>query len=432
MKKMFYYDTNGRPHANLGELVENYLSDNHVVLCKRQYYIYNPATGLWCPQTIEEIQLDAARYFQANTELDWHYSYKKEVTEKLKVEISSIEEMDCASETAVCMLNGVYDLADDSFGKHSPDYYFTTGLQIKYTPNAKCEKFIKFLKQLSCKKKNRRKSLEEFLGLALTKSLNSRGFVMIGTGRNGKSVFANIACALAGKDRWTSLSLKEMPNYGSAVLQDKTLAVISEIDKKTSNSLMINELKQALSGENMQVNRKYHDLFNMRCRATILILTNHTIGFEFDDTDGALRRFHIFPAEYQVKEDDVDVDLEKHLLEELEGIFLLAANGYRRLQANNFEYSSKKESDQLIASILERENPLRAFVKGAIEMCANHFIAYSELRQRFIEWCESKGIEYSDVSVDSKKICLEVSKQFNIKTHKSNGKRGLLNIRFKE
>ncbi len=272
MQEMFYIDKCGAPHAIVEALVANYLEDNNVVLCKKQYYVYCPNTGLWSIKTIEEIQLDVARYYQDNTGRNWHVKYKKEVIEKLKVEISEVDEMDCANKTTVCMLNGVYDLATDEFVKHSPQFYFTSGLQINYNPKSHCMRFRKFLKEISCNREDRMKSLIEFLGLALTKEVNSQAFIMVGAGRNGKSVFANIACALVGQDRWTAATLKEMPRFGAAVLQDKTLAIISEIDKMTSSSLMINELKQALSGENMQGNLKFKDLFTFRPYASILIL----------------------------------------------------------------------------------------------------------------------------------------------------------------
>ena len=320
------------------------------------------------------------------------------------------------------------NIEKDELEDLSPMYYFTSGLQINYNPKAKCEQFKKFLIEISCNKSSRKNSLEEFLGLSLVREINGQAFVMVGSGRNGKSVFGNIAYALAGKDRSATLNIKGLSKFGSAILEGKTFAIISEIDKMTSNNLMTNELKQILTGENMWVDKKYKDPKTCRFFASILILTNHGIGLKLDDTDGTLRRLHIFPAEYELKESDIDVKLEEKLLSELEGIFLLAIKGYRRLKNNNFVFSSHKESIRYITKLMRETNPLRAFVKEKIRKCSDNFITYDELRESYNEWKKQNGID-SNEDFLSKKIYKEVEKQYSIvERKKSNGIRGIKHI----
>ncbi len=138
---------------------------------------------------------------------------------------------------------------------------------------------------------------------------------------------------------------------------------------------------------------------------------------------------HIFPAEYQIKDSDVDIELEADLRSELEGIFILAAKGYRELKKHGYLYSSKAESDQLIASMLKRENPIRAFVKERIVFCPGNFVSYEKIRQCFTAWCDKEDIDLSTVKPDSTVIKAEIKKQYNVKPDKSNGKRGLRNIK---
>ncbi len=191
---------------------------------------------------------------------------------------------------------------------------------------------------------------------------------------------------------------------------------------------MTNELKQILTGENMWVNKKYINPKSLSFRASVLILTNHNIGLKSDDTDGTLRRLHIFPAEYEIKESDVDVKLEEKLLSELEGIFLLAIKGYRRLKNNNYVYSSHRESDRYLSKMMKNTNPLRAFVKEKIRKCSDNFITYDVLRESYNEWKKQNGID-SKVKINSKIIYEEVSKQYSIvERKKSNGVRGIKHI----
>ena len=277
----------------------------------------------------------------------------------------------------------------------------------------------------------RRKSLEEFLGISLVHDVGGgQAFIMYGRGANGKSVYMKIACALTGADRWTTVTLKEMPNFGTAVLRGKTLAVISEIDNQTSNSLMINELKQALTGEYMQCNEKYKPIGTIRPFASFLILSNFQIGLLFDDTEGALRRLHILPCEMYLSESERDNGLESKLMKELDGIFLLAAEGYRRLRRNHYQYSSKKESDRILSEILRSENPLRSFVKEKIGYSYGSNMLFRTITESYREWCIQNGIEFTQV--DSKMLYKEISKQYNVSRHKSGSDRGIKHIKIKE
>ena len=432
MISMIGEDENGHPYLIHQALVDNYLKENLIVMCKGIYYLYDFDTGVWeAKKDIEAIQIDTARFMKKHTNLDWKVGYKKDIIEKLKVEIQEIKEMDVAPSTMVCLLNGVYDMATGEFGEFEPAYYFTSHLQVNYDPNAKCKLFSKFLREISCRNRLRRKSLEEFLGISLVRDVGGgQAFIMWGHGANGKSVYMKIACALAGIDRWTTVSLKEMPNFGTVVLRGKTLAVISEIDKQTSNSLMTKELKQALTSEYMSCNEKNKPITTIRPFASFLILSNFQIGLLFDDTEGALRRLHILPCEMYLSENERDNGLEDKLMEELDGIFLLAAEGYRRLCSNNYQYSSKNESDSILREILRSENPLRSFVKEKIEYSYGSNMLFRSLNESYKEWCIQNGIEFTQV--DSKALYREISKQYNVSRHKSGSDRGIKHIKIKE
>lgn len=194
--RMSIKNRDGIELPDLENTVKNFLSVNEVVICQSQYYLYDAKKGLWKSQSLDNIATLIAKYLTTYTKVEWTTGYRQVIIEKVKVKATPVEKMDWAASTKICMLNGVYDIEKDELEDLSPEYYFTSGLQINYNSKAKCEQFEKFLKEISCNKSYRKKSLEEFLGLSLVREINGQAFVMVGSGRNGKSVFGNIAFAL--------------------------------------------------------------------------------------------------------------------------------------------------------------------------------------------------------------------------------------------
>ena len=233
---------------------------------------------------------------------------------------------------------------------------FTHQIPVEYDENAKWPQFNKFLKQIAVRNKRRRLTLEEFMGLCLTKDIGyGTAIILKGNGCNGKSVYCNVLCAMLGEGNYTTITLKDLSSFGSGKIPNKRLAIMTEISKSTSTNLMTNELKQIISGEHCDCNVKYKQNFDMRPFAKVLILSNHEIGFLNDDSEGALRRVFIVPFEHYVSADERDFQLEDKLLTESSGILNLALEGYRRLVKNGYQYSSKPESDRLIQDLIRTE-----------------------------------------------------------------------------
>ncbi len=429
---IFYKGDDGKFHLDYDTFLSRFLKASEVVRYEKMYYCYDSEQGIWRQRDLEDIQLEAARFLESETGESWNVAYKKQTLEKLKVAIQEVKEMN-QSDVKVCLRNGVLDVEQGSFRKQfDKRCYFTNRLEVDFDKSARAPVFEKFLEEVSCGNQRRKRTLEEFMGLALTKKIGKgKAMVLRGTGNNGKSVYLNILCELLGADRWTSISIQELPNFGASVLPGKTLAVMSEISKENSRNLMTTELKQLITGENMWCNVKYHDARSIRPYVKVLILTNHRIGTSADDSDGALRRLFIMPFEYHVPDEDVDLELVEKLKGELSGILNISVKGYKRLARQGFVYSAQEESDRLIERYLKTENPMRSFIKEKIIFQQGAKISYSEFTMRFQKWGGENEIDFP-TDLDSKQIFSEVKKHFEIERYKSGGIRGMKNIAVKK
>lgn len=431
-----YYDAD-KMKFNYSKLVGDYLSDNPVVRCKRIYYSYNSAKGIYSETVLDEIQLGLARYYESITRKSWSVKNNREIIEKLRIAIPDVEEMDIYKDK-ICLSNCVLDLKTGLASEHSHRYLFLHYSNVVYDRNAKCPLFEQFLKQITMNNKERRNTLVEFMGLCLSKEIGfGTSVVLKGSGCNGKSVYCNILCALLGEGNYTTISLKDLPSFGSGKIPGKRLVIMSEISRSSSVSVMSNELKQIASGEIMSCNQKYKPISDMRPYAKVLILTNHEIGFLEDDSEGALRRVYIIPFEYYIRPEDRDFHLEEKLLRELSGILNLALKGYQRLVKNGYMYSSKQESDRIISDILKSENPFRSFVREKIEYSAGSKLSYNQINNSFIEWCKFNDISLGEGNsmkgnrLEGRAIFKEISNYYNIERYKSNGSRGVKNVSLK-
>lgn len=427
---LVYTDRFGGKRISVSTVVSRYLGKYPLVYYRGEYREYDSSTGIWNRiDSIEQVRIRIARYAEKITNLHWSNQYKEEANEQIRVQVKEVEQMD-VDDTKVCLKNCVIDIVTGETFHFSKDYLFTARFDIEYDPDSTCPLTKKFLKQVCCGNADREKALVEFIGLVFTKKNCSQALLLLGSGANGKSVFCNLLAELLGSDNYTSITLAELKSFGTGKLPGKRLAIMSEISKADSESLMTTELKQVITGEVMSGNIKYKPLFDFRPYAKVLILSNHMIGFSDDSTTGATRRFHIIPFELQLSEEERDDRLLDKLLNEKSGIFNLAVEGYRRYVANNNVFSSSEESKKIIKDILRTENPIAEFVKDTIIFDATSFVAYERLRTAYKSWCDENDVVVS--APDGRSLFKEISQKGKVKSHKSNGYRGIKGICLRE
>lgn len=440
------YDTYdaSKPSIDCSRLVNSFLECNYIVRCGKQYYIYFEDIGIFQEISLEDLQIMVARQYETVTGRAYHVRYSRQITELLKVRIELVQQMDWDT-NKLCLANCVLDLVTFEVFEHSPEYRFTNRSEVSYNPAAECPKFEEFMTQICMGNDDRKKSLEEFMGLCMTNEIGyGSSMVLFGHGANGKSVYCNLLTDLLGKGFYTTITLKDLCSFGTGKIPNKKLVIITEINKMSSADLMTNELKQIISGEIMDCNIKHVQNTDMKPVCKVAICTNHQIGFLNDDSEGSLRRIFVCPFEYFVPPDERDYHLEDKLRDELSGILNVALVALKRLRANNYQYSAKKESDKIINELLRKENPLRAFVRENLMYCSGHFLTYETITSQYDKWCKKHGVHSDSLEIGlesdahtkqrtvmSKRIFKEISNYFNIERHMSNGIRGIKNVKFR-
>ncbi len=425
-------------NANEDILVDDFLQEVPAVKCKDSFYTYDKYSGIYIQQSITQIQILVAKYYEEKTGQVYHVKHSRQIQELLKIRIPEVEKME-AEETKICLNNCVLDVATGVTYEHSPEFGFVTKLPVEYDADANCPTFDCFIKQICVGNKDRINTILEFMGLSLTRLLgNSQILVLKGNGANGKSTLLSVMMELLGEGNSTTLSIDELPKFGRCKIIGKKLAVVSELNKSSANAIMTNELKQIASGEYMDVNIKNKHPIDLKPYAKVILLTNHDISFVGDASEGALRRIQIVPMDCFIPVNKRDFQLEEKLRKELSGILNRAVSAFQRLRDNSFVYSSSWENEELINTIVMKEDPLKAYVRDNIVYQKHSTITYQEFTIKYLAWCKDNNIQFAvparaeEKSVFSRQVYKEVSNYFSVEHLCSNGKRGVKNVSFKE
>ena len=344
----------------------------------------------------------------------------------------------------ICLKNGMYDLETNKLIPHSPEYYCTVQLPIKYDKKAKCPQFIKFLKSIFDDDREIMKVIQELMGYIMTRNNSAQCFFLFfGTGANGKSVLCNLIMALVGEDNCSTVPIRDFAKrFNKSVLLDKLVNISTENESYNGQVLDSQYIKAITGGDAISAEFKGKDVFSFKPFCKLMFSTNTLPQFK-DISDGFFRRIIIVPFEKQfsIKDGTADIHLEEKLKKELPGIFNLAIKGFNRLNSNDFRFTDSEKIEKLKNQYITMSNPFEAFWNECIFFKVSEDKSIWETRsavyQAFINWCKANNhIKYAHISTT--KFWMEFNLIFIKKTgqsmitKKSNGNRRTMNISLKK
>lgn len=210
---------------------------------------------------------------------------------------------------------------------HDWKHYLTSAFPFNYDPQARSDIWELYLDQVvpsDCVS-----FLQEFAGYALTTDMLKETAVWLyGPSGCGKSTFLDGLRAAFG-NRVTTFSIANLEaRFGLSHLSGKTLAIAAEQPATVRQAQILNQL---ISGEGVVVDRKYHDPFELFCRAKFLWAMNEIPDIPKSGI-GLTRRVVVikFPA---IEESKRDENIKRQIKLSGQAIFNWALEGLERLQS---------------------------------------------------------------------------------------------------
>ena len=219
----------------------------------------------------------------------------------------------------------------DELKPHTPEYLSFVQFPVKYDANAACPKIIKFLTQVLSKEDI--STIVRVFGYCLYRSaMYEKAVMLIGPGRNGKSVLIKLIEALVGHENVSHASLQELlsDRFASADLYCKL--VNTYVDLEADKLINTGRFKTLVSGDSIRVQKKHQQAFSFRNYAKLIFSTNKIPESE-DRSYAYYRRWVILSFDRVFEGQDEDTGLIKKLTttHDLSGLLNLALKGLKKL-----------------------------------------------------------------------------------------------------
>ncbi|MBL7076697.1 MAG: hypothetical protein ISS31_04430 [Kiritimatiellae bacterium] len=215
----------------------------------------------------------------------------------------------------------------------TPDLFSSDFVSYPWDESAVPDRFIDYLSRVQPDQESF-DAVRRMMGLLLADTGKFEVFWQLyGRGANGKTVLLDIIEALVGRRNVCRVALESLApgtrfqSFPLAVCKVNVAGEIATDLGRTAYAAIEGQLKHAVSGGTIEIERKGIDKTEARCRARF-VMAGNTLPTFFDKSDAIWRRLRIVPFSVQIPEGERDPDLAQHIIaEELPAIATWALDG---------------------------------------------------------------------------------------------------------
>ena len=295
--------------------------------------------------------------------------------------------------------NGTLDLQDFSFHPHRPDDLLTKCAAVSYDPDAHCERWARFIREVMSDDAGKSAYAQKFAGYSLTGDTRYE-CMCIGLGRttrNGKSTMFETLLAMHGDYGRTSrpetIAVRQIANASGpsediARLAGVRYVNINELDRKLSLSAAT---VKSLTG-NDSINARYlnENSFTFKPSFKLFINTNH-LPVISDMTLFTSGRIRVIPFDRHFSDAEQDKTLKATLTrpENLSGILNWCLEGLRMLRAEGFDMPEavRRATEDYHAD----SDKLSMFMEDVLIKDVDGEARTAAVYEAFSNWCRENG-----------------------------------------
>lgn len=297
--------------------------------------------------------------------------------------------------------NGWININSSEFKEHSPDMLSLRKLPVEYKPDASCPEIFKFLES-TLDDESMAIILRMIAYCLLNYSKYEVAFILVGEGANGKSTLIKLIKAFIGPDNCSAVSLQDIAadKFAKAELAGKMVNLFADLK---STKVKDGDFKPIVSGDRIQVQRKYGQPFTLENTAKLIFATNNIPETE-DDSYAYFRRWVIVPFNRTFEGDNKDVNILERITtpEELSGLLnwslIILRQLIREGGVEHSDIAEVKKQYQLGASRIQD------FINDCCILGQDQSVRTVDLSNALANYCKSKGTKYLDIRELGKKL----------------------------
>ncbi len=292
------------------------------------------------------------------------------------------------------VLNGTIDLRTGVLKKHDRGDHYTKLVSVPYEPQARCDRWMSFLARVAPDN-----DVRDFLRIAAGYSLTGHTLeqcliMLLGTGRNGKSLFIKMMRWLGGEyavhaDFETFLD--RPGTVGGArgdIARFYRTRIVTTAEAGEGKRLNEALVKAITGGDTITARHLFSKEIEFPPELTLWMAVNHR-PVVHGGGDGLWRRMRLVPFNVQIPDEEDEKNLDEVLRAELPGVLAWAVSGAIQWYRTGLPFPKavkdatenyREESDVMAEFIDERctRDPAAQVLAG------NLYTAYKH-------WCEHRG-----------------------------------------
>lgn len=190
--------------------------------------------------------------------------------------------------------NGVLDVETLTLEPMTPDHLESIKINCNYDPTAYSETVDEFFTTATNGDKATEQLLYEAIGYSMLKTNElQKAFILVGSGRNGKSTYLDLIKGVLGKHNTTTVSFKDLAsNFRASMLDGKLASLAGDI---SSQPITESDLVKSISaGEDVTLEQKYKAAQSKALFSTLFFACNK-LPRTPDTSEGFYRRWCIVP-----------------------------------------------------------------------------------------------------------------------------------------
>lgn len=261
-------------------------------------------------------------------------------------------------------------------------------LDVEYNHSAYDENVDNFLNDITCGRKELRKTLEEILGhILLTNKFPHHVFFLFGNGYGGKSTFLEMINNFVG-NLGQNLSLDAFNDDTSvATLIGKLVNCTDETDGVSIDKCK--GFKSLASGNTITVRPIYSQPTKVQNTATLIVSTNNMPKF-YDKTYGFYRRLVVIPFDFKITEKIADIDELLSTDNAKSYILNLALKGVKSIKDNGYKITKNEILDKALEDYKTETDDIAGFVKEHNDIDGR---VTGEVYNDYLTYCKEIGTE---------------------------------------
>jgi putative DNA primase/helicase len=344
--------------------------------------VYRPDGEKWAGARVREVLGGAFRRARREEVIAW-------LSSRMPVDLTAPD----ASRLNVA--NGLLSWDGSTLEPHSPDFVSTIQIPVGWRPGAKCPRILAFLREVLPDEATVQLTLEIIGYALLPRNLFHVAVMLLGPGRNGKSVLLAIMQKLLGDANVANVPLQALGEnrFAGASLGGKLANLCGDLDARAIDRTDL--FKQLTGGDPVYAERKFKEAFSFRSFALPVFSANEPPQSS-DQSEAWFERWVVLPMERTIPPERRVPDLAEKLATraELEGLLVEALDALARLRARGrFVLPPSVEAAQ--ASYRERLDSVGSFIHEALTFGPSGYVERGEVSRAYAQHC--KGLDLRPV-----------------------------------